>query len=157
MKFKHLWTIRLLIDYLIDYALLIIPINRLWKSSDYTTLGNRKITERMDKYCLTLNVNNENTVAFRAFTLFSDVEIRWPKSYQIGSHFHKQMTFRQLAANSLGLYLIRKWTWVKRQNSSSRFIIALMMNFCSSFTQTLFLNPFKVWKWRRLRSFSNQI
>ena len=38
MKFKHLWTIRLLIDYLIDYALPIIPINRLWKSSDYTTL-----------------------------------------------------------------------------------------------------------------------
>ena len=38
VKSKHLWTIRLLIDYLIDYALQIIPINRLWKSSDYTTL-----------------------------------------------------------------------------------------------------------------------
>ena len=38
VKFKHLWTIRFLIDYLIDYALPIIPINRLWKSSDYTTL-----------------------------------------------------------------------------------------------------------------------
>ena len=44
-----------------------------------------------------------------------------------------QMTFRQLVANSFGLYLIRKWTWVKRQKSSSRFIIALIMDFCSSF------------------------
>ena len=30
----------------------------------------------MDKYGLTLKVNDENTVAFRAFTLFSDVEMR---------------------------------------------------------------------------------
>ena len=29
----------------------------------------------MDKYGLTLKVNGENTVAFRAFTLFSDVEL----------------------------------------------------------------------------------
>ena len=41
-----------------------------------------------------------------------------------------QMTFRQLVANSLGPYLIRKW--VKRQKSSSRFIIDLIMDFCSS-------------------------
>ena len=34
-KFKHLWTIRLLIDYILP----IIPINRLWKFSDYTTLS----------------------------------------------------------------------------------------------------------------------
>ena len=34
----------------------------------------------------------------------------WLKSCQIGGHFHMQMTFRQLVANSLGLYLIWKWT-----------------------------------------------
>ena len=72
--------------------------------------GNRKITDRMDKYCLTLNVNNKNTVVFHAFTSFSDVEMCWLKSYQIGRHFHKQMTFRQLVANSRGLYFNYKLT-----------------------------------------------
>ena len=97
----------------------------------------------MDKYCLTLNVNSENTVAFHAFTLFSDAEMRWPKSCQIGRHFHKQMTFRQIVANSFGLYLIRKWTGVKRQKSSSRFIIALIMDFCSSFYSNFIFKSFK--------------
>ena len=36
----------------------------------------------MDKYGLTLKVNGENTVAFRAFTLFSDVEIGATKQRQ---------------------------------------------------------------------------
>ena len=97
----------------------------------------------MDKYGLTLKVNGENTVAFRAFTLFSDVEMSWLQSCQIGGHFHMQMTFRQLVANSFGLYLIRKWTWVKRQKSSSRFIIALIMAFCSSFNSNSISKSFK--------------
>ena len=97
----------------------------------------------MDKYGLTLKVNGENTVAFRAFTLFSDVEMSWLQSCQIGGHFHMQMTFRQLVANSFGLYLIRKWTWVKRQKSSSRFIIALIMDFCSSFNSNSISKSFK--------------
>ena len=54
-----------------------------------------------------------------------------------------QMTFRQLVANSFGLYLIRKWTWVKRQKSSSRFIIALIMDFCSSFNSNSISKSFK--------------